>query len=45
MNTVKLGENQYRAACRGCHGGCVHILTVVYGMGGKSEPVPYAPLN
>jgi anaerobic selenocysteine-containing dehydrogenase/ferredoxin len=42
---MKLEKNQYRAACRGCHGGCVHILTVEEGKVTKIQPDPDAPLN
>ncbi len=42
---MKLADNQFRAACRGCHGGCVHILTVENGKVVKIEPDPEAPLN
>lgn len=41
----KLRENEFRAACRGCHGGCVHILTVEDGKVTKVRPDPDAPLN
>lgn len=42
---MELAKNQFRAACRGCHGGCVHILTVEDGKLVKVEPDPDAPLN
>ena len=42
---MELAKNQFRAACRGCHGGCVHILTVENGKLVKVEPDPDAPLN
>lgn len=42
---MKLAKNQFRAACRGCHGGCVHILTVENGKLVKVEPDSDAPLN
>jgi len=42
---VSLKENEFRAACRGCHGGCVHILTVENGKVVKVRPDPDAPLN
>lgn len=42
---MELKKNQFRAACRGCHGGCVHILTVENGKLVKVEPDPDAPLN
>ena len=41
----KLADNQYRAACRGCHGGCIHILTVEDGRVVKVQPDPEGPLN
>ena len=40
-----LKANEFRAACRGCHGGCVHILTVEDGKVVKVRPDPDAPLN
>lgn len=42
---MELGANEYRAACRGCHGGCVHILTVENGKVVKVRPDPDSPLN
>ena len=42
---MELKANEYRAACRGCHGGCVHILTVEDGKVVKVRPDPDAPLN
>jgi len=42
---MELENNEYRAACRGCHGGCVHILTVEDGKVVKLRPDPDAPLN
>lgn len=36
---------EYRAACRGCHGGCVHILTVEDGKVTAVRPDPDAPLS
>lgn len=42
---MALAANEYRAACRGCHGGCVHILTVEDGKVVKVRPDPDAPLN
>ncbi len=42
---MELKPNEYRAACRGCHGGCVHILTVEDGKVTKIRPDPDAPLN
>ena len=42
---MKLKPNEYRAACRGCHGGCVHILTVENGKVVKVRPDPDAPLS
>lgn len=42
---MKLKPNEYRAACRGCHGGCVHILTVEDGKVVQVRPDPDAPLS
>ena len=36
---------EYKAACRGCHGGCMHILTVEDGRVVKVRPDPDGPLN
>ena len=36
---------EYKAACRGCHGGCMHILTVEDGRVTKVRPDPEGPLN
>lgn len=36
---------EYKAACRGCHGGCMHILTVENGRVTKVRPDPDGPLN
>lgn len=36
---------EFRAACRGCHGGCVHILTVEDGKLVNVRPDPDAPLS
>lgn len=36
---------QIRAACRGCHGGCMHILTVEDGRVTRVRPDPDGPLN
>jgi len=38
-------RREYKAACRGCHGGCVHILTVEDGRLVKVRPDPASPLN
>ncbi|MCD8016426.1 MAG: [FeFe] hydrogenase, group A [Oscillospiraceae bacterium] len=38
-------QKEFRAACRGCHGGCVHILTVENGRVVRVRPDPEAPLN
>ncbi len=41
-----MGERQeIKAACRGCHGGCMHILTVEDGRLVKVRPDPDGPLN
>ncbi len=42
---MTLSENQFRSACRGCHGGCVHILTVEDGKVTKVIPDTDSPLN
>ena len=34
-----------RAACRGCHGGCMYLLTVEDGRLVKAVPDPEGPLN
>ena len=36
---------EYKAACRGCHGGCMHILTVEDGRVVSVRPDPDGPLN
>ena len=36
---------EYKAACRGCHGGCMHIITVENGRAVKVRPDPDGPLN
>lgn len=36
---------EYKAACRGCHGGCMHILTVEDERLVKVRPDPDGPLN
>ena len=36
---------EYKSACRGCHGGCIHILTVEDGKLVKVRPDPEGPLN
>lgn len=36
---------EYKAACRGCHGGCMHILTVEDGRVTRVRPDPDGPLN
>ena len=42
---MELKSGEFRAACRGCHGGCIHILTVEDGKVVKVRPDPDAPLN
>lgn len=42
---MELKENEHRVACRGCHGGCVHILTVEDGKVTAIRPDDDAPLN
>jgi len=36
---------EYKCACRGCHGGCMHLLTVEDGIVTKVRPDPDGPLN
>ena len=36
---------EYKAACRGCHGGCMHIVSVEDGKVVKVRPDPDGPLN
>lgn len=36
---------EFKTACRGCHGGCIHILTVENGRVVRIRPDPEAPLN
>ena len=36
---------EFKAACRGCHGGCMYILTVEDGKVVKARPDPDGPLN
>ena len=40
-----MGTQEIKAACRGCHGGCMHILTVEDGRVVKVRPDPEGPLN
>ncbi len=42
MSSVK---QEFKAACRGCHGGCMHILTVEDGVLTDIRPDPDGPLN
>ena len=35
----------YKAACRGCHGGCMYLVTVEDGRVTKVRPDPEGPLN
>ncbi len=42
---MELKNGQFRSACRGCHGGCVHILTVENGRVVDVRPDPEGPLN
>ena len=42
---MKLKNGEFRSACRGCHGGCVHILTVENGRVVGVRPDPDGPLN
>ena len=36
---------EFKAACRGCHGGCMHIVSVEDGRVVKVRPDPEGPLN
>lgn len=36
---------EYKAACRGCHGGCMYLVTVEQGRVVKVRPDPDGPLN
>lgn len=36
---------EYKAACRGCHGGCMYLLSVEDGRVTKARPDPDGPLN
>ena len=36
---------EYKCACRGCHGGCMHLLTVEDGRVVNVRPDPDGPLN
>ena len=38
-------KQEYKAACRGCHGGCMYLLTVEDGRVVKARPDPAGPLN
>ena len=38
-------KQEIKAACRGCHGGCMHILTVEDGRVTRVRPDPDGPLN
>lgn len=38
-------SQEIKASCRGCHGGCMHILTVEDGKITKVRPDPDGPLN
>lgn len=38
-------KQTYKAACRGCHGGCMYLLTVEDGRLVKAVPDPEGPLN
>jgi len=42
---MELRDGEFRCACRGCHGGCVHILTVKNGRLVGVRPDPDAPLS
>lgn len=43
MHPIK--SNEFKTACRGCHGGCMHILTVEDGKLTAIRPDPDGPLN
>ena len=36
---------EFKCACRGCHGGCMHLITVENGVVTKVRPDPDGPLN
>ncbi len=36
---------EFKCACRGCHGGCMHLVTVEHGRVVKVRPDPEGPLN
>ena len=40
-----MAKQEFRCACRGCHGGCIHILTVEDGRLVGIRPDPDGPLN
>jgi len=42
---VELRNGEFRTACRGCHGGCIHIVTVEDGKVVRVRPDHSAPLN
>ena len=42
---VTIMTQEFKAACRGCHGGCIHILTVEDGKVTRVRPDPEGPLN
>ncbi|MDR1874784.1 MAG: molybdopterin-dependent oxidoreductase [Synergistaceae bacterium] len=42
---MDLKPGEFRAACRGCHGGCVHVLSVKDGKVVGLRPDKDAPLN
>ncbi len=42
---IVLATTEFKAACRGCHGGCMHILTVEDGRVVRVRPDPDGPLN
>lgn len=40
-----MAKQEFKSACRGCHGGCIHILTVEDGRVVNVRPDPDGPLN
>ena len=42
---MELRNGEFRTACRGCHGGCIHIITVENGKVVRVRPDHEAPLN
>ncbi len=42
---MELRNGEFKTACRGCHGGCIHIVTVENGRVVRVRPDHSAPLN